>query len=68
LLNIKLDSSVSDEFIEFKDISQYIKVEEFKLFVNSCSVWRDSDHFSTCGEDIIAPESKEWIDELLNLN
>lgn len=68
LLNMKLDSSVSDEFIEFKDISQYIKVEEFKLFVNSCSVWRDSDHFSTCGEDIIATESKEWIDELLNLN
>jgi len=68
LLNVKLDSSVSGEFIEFRDISRYIKVEEFKLFVNSCSVWRDSDHFSTCGEDIIAAESKEWIDELLNLD
>ena len=42
--------------INFIPFSQIYKIKKNFLFFNECITFRDKDHFSNCGEDIIAEE------------
>ena len=45
--------------IKFLPFSQLYLINKDFLFFNQCITFRDKDHFSNCGEDIIADEIRK---------
>lgn len=43
-------------FLDYLSFNDFYKIDQKVLF-NDCLIWRDPDHFSSCGEDIIASKA-----------
>ena len=55
-----LSSSSEIEYLKFSDVF----FEPIKPFIGNCFVFRDTDHYSQCGEKIIAERSNlSWLKE-----
>jgi hypothetical protein len=59
----KLDEDVK-ETIRNSDVYEYVSFEDFfsvkaDVVYGDCLIWSDADHFSTCGEELIA-EQADW--------
>ena len=56
-IDLQVKQTLNDiSFLDYLSFNDFYKIDQKVLF-NNCLIWRDPDHFSSCGEDIIASKA-----------
>lgn len=67
-LDTRLGQILKVNNVVYQSSMKEFRFQKDAILVNSCIVWRDEDHFSECGREILARERIQFLSSLLELN